>query len=346
MNMKSAYTPLLVLTLLGGLLLPAPSAMGADVTNIIEQFSRRGDTAGTELRLEERRAQPRHEQRSGTERKARDGARNRSGAEEKERNRGDRQDSSGARQTRERHDAARVDTSATRSQPVTRRDGDRERRDARTSVPDRRKTIRNHDRSVAGRVVVAENHDRRERYDRRNRYDSRDRQNRNDRARHVVRRVEHRLPSRHAVIVHGKDRYHYYAGRFYRSWNSGYILVRPPLGLVVLNIPLGTRTVISAGFTYYVFGDVYYRLVPGGYQVVEPLRAPARDWPARVTVVTDLLNVRYGPESSEDIIAQVDRYTILHVLGSAPGWLYVEIEDSDVQGWVMERYVSADLGRG
>ncbi len=162
----------------------------------------------------------------------------------------------------------------------------------------------------------------------------------------VVKHVVHKIPSRHAVIMHGRDRYHYYSGRFYRPWNSGFILVRPPLGLVVLNIPLGSRLVISAGISYHVFGDVYYRRVPSGYQVVEPIRSPAAGWPARVEVMIDHLNVRYGPEASEEVIAQVDRYTILRVLGSAPGWLYVELEDEDVRGWVMEEYVTTNTARG
>jgi hypothetical protein len=65
-----------------------------------------------------------------------------------------------------------------------------------------------------------------------------------------------------------------------------------------------------------------------------------------VAVVTDILNLRYGPDESEEVIAQAGRYTILNVIGSAPGWLYVEIDGEDVRGWVMERYVSTDLGRG
>lgn len=154
------------------------------------------------------------------------------------------------------------------------------------------------------------------------------------------------IPPRHAVILHGRERYHYHAGRFYRPWDSGFVLVRPPLGLIVFSIPLGNRVVVSAGITYHVYGDVYYRRVPAGYEVVEPVRPAVRDWPERVAVATDLLNVRYGPDEGEEVIAQVDRHTILRVLSSAPGWLYVEIEGEDVRGWVMERYVTSNLGRG
>lgn len=162
----------------------------------------------------------------------------------------------------------------------------------------------------------------------------------------VVKHVVHKIPSRHAVVVHGRDRYHYYSGRFYRPWNNGFILVRPPLGLVVLNIPLGSRMVLSAGITYHVFGDVYYRRVPMGYQVVEPIRSYAANRPDRVEVIIDLLNVRYGPEASEEVIAQVGRYKALRVLGSVPGWLYVEVEGDDLRGWVMDRYVSANSSQG
>lgn len=158
-----------------------------------------------------------------------------------------------------------------------------------------------------------------------------------------VKHVVHYIPSRHAVILHGHERYHYYSGRYYRPWNSGFILVRPPLGLIVMSLPIGHRVFISAGIPYFVFGDVYYRQVPMGYQVVEPIRDPAVNLPEMVSVNIDLLNVRYGPDKSEEVIAQVERYTTLRVIGSAPGWLYVEIEgQEELRGWVMEEYVSAE----
>jgi hypothetical protein len=162
----------------------------------------------------------------------------------------------------------------------------------------------------------------------------------------VIKHIVHTIPTRHAVILHGRDRYHYHSGRFYRPWSSGFVLVRPPIGLVVLNIPLGSRIIFSAGITYHVFGDVYYRRVPAGYQVVEPIRSYAPSRSDRVEVAIDLLNLRYGPEASEAVIAQVDRYTTLRVLGSAPGWLYVEVEGENLRGWVIERYVSVNMARG
>ena len=143
--------------------------------------------------------------------------------------------------------------------------------------------------------------------------------------------------------MHGHAHYHYHMGRFYRPWSSGFILVRPPLGLVVVNIPLGSWIFVSAGVTYYVYGDVYYRRVPMGYEVVEPVRAASQDYPGQVEVVIPLLDVYYGPDENEEIIAQVEEFTILDVLGIAPGWLYVSLPDSEIQGWVQEEYVTRDL---
>ena len=50
--------------------------------------------------------------------------------------------------------------------------------------------------------------------------------------------------------------------------------------------------------------------------------------------------------AKDPLFAQVERYTTLRVLGSAPGWLYVEVEGEDLRGWVMERYVSVNMARG
>jgi len=125
------------------------------------------------------------------------------------------------------------------------------------------------------------------------------------------------------------------------------VLIRPPRGLIVVNLPIGFRTVISAGLTYYVHGDVYYRRVPAGYEVVQPVRTITREYPEHVAVDIDVLNVRYGPDRDEDVIAQVSKGMILKVLGAEPGWLYVEVQGEEIQGWVMEQYViGVSEGRG
>ncbi len=113
----------------------------------------------------------------------------------------------------------------------------------------------------------------------------------------------------------------------------------------MFSLPIGFQTVISAGFTYYVCGDVYYRRVPAGYEVVKPGRVIDRDYPERVAVDIAVLNVRHGPDDEAKIIAQVAQGRILKVLGAAPGWLYIDAEP--IQGWVMEHYVvNVSKGRG
>lgn len=161
---------------------------------------------------------------------------------------------------------------------------------------------------------------------------------------HAFSHKAHNLPPRHRVFVHGHDSYHFHNGRFYRPFGSSYILARPPFGLMVLDLPLGFRTMVSAGHTYFTFGGVFYRRAIGGYEVVPPIYN--RYHAEYVTVDTDLLNVRYAPDSDEEIVAQVHRYQVLNVLGSLPGWVYVEIPDENIQGWVMERYIVPGYGRG
>jgi uncharacterized protein YgiM (DUF1202 family) len=157
--------------------------------------------------------------------------------------------------------------------------------------------------------------------------------------------VIHRLPSRHTVISYGKDKYHYHDGRYYRPYGAGFILVRPPLGLVVFEIPVNSRTVVSAGLTYHEFGGVHYLRKGAGYEVVRPVRGTSVGL-SRVVVRSELLNVRYGPDSDEPVVAQVEYGDILRVTDSVPGWLLVEVPDEDIQGWIMEEFVEPARASG
>ena len=328
MNTQLRYAPLLVLAL--GLLLPAPSALAANVMDLLERHARQEEYSRTQPGFERQRPGRGHDR--AAERRARVQGRE---------NRTERREARDAAVSRGRRETKKVERTVTRSVTVTRHD-DRGARD-RVEVRRDSERSRSHTPAVtfAGRHERDDRHDRYARHDRNDRHDRYDRRHeiRHERNRTVVRHVVHRLPSRHAVIVHGRDRYHYHGGRFYRPWNSGFVLVRPPVGLVVLNLPLGSRTVISAGITYHVFNDIHYRRVSGGYRVVEPLRGPVRGWPSRVFAGADLLDVRYGPRLHEEIIARVDRHTALNVLGVTPGWLLVEIGGTDVHGWVRDSLV-------
>ena len=68
----------------------------------------------------------------------------------------------------------------------------------------------------------------------------------------------------------GHDRYHYREGRFFRPGWFGleFVISTPPVGAVVSVLPVGHRTVIVRGHTYYYYDDIYYTPCPSGYVVV------------------------------------------------------------------------------
>jgi len=72
------------------------------------------------------------------------------------------------------------------------------------------------------------------------------------------------------VDVRGRS-YYYNEGRFYEPRDRGYVMVAPPIGAAVINLP-GTRIAFSfGGMRYYACGDGFYREDrPGYYTVVEP----------------------------------------------------------------------------
>ena len=77
-------------------------------------------------------------------------------------------------------------------------------------------------------------------------------------------------PSVHQDIVVRHQKYRYHEGRFYKPAFFGlwFILIRPPIGVIVTTLPFGHKTVVCAGVTYYCHDNVYYRSHPSGYIVV------------------------------------------------------------------------------
>jgi hypothetical protein len=155
-----------------------------------------------------------------------------------------------------------------------------------------------------------------------------------------------RLPLGHRPVWVGGHEYFHHNGIFYRRGPSGYLIVRPPFGAVVLSLPLGFAALVLAGVTYYLFEGIYYQRVPSGYVVVEPpvgavatpLTPVVPANPAagnKVVVTAPLLNVRSGPGSDFPVIAQVRQGDPLVVYGYAPNWLYVQLPGGGEYGWVM-----------
>lgn len=100
--------------------------------------------------------------------------------------------------------------------------------------------------------------------DRRGGYDRRHWETRHD---YVV----HRLPPRHRVVHYHGHRYYYGQGRWYRPRGLNYVVVDPPLGLVLSFLPQFGATVYFGGIPHYRAGPVYYAWNPRlrGYVVTD-----------------------------------------------------------------------------
>lgn len=98
------------------------------------------------------------------------------------------------------------------------------------------------------------------------------------------------LPAGHIALgFRGGGRYFFHAGVWYAPRPSGFVVVRPPVGIVVPVLPPAYTTVYVAGAPYYYANDVYYVAAPGGYEVAPPpaeapvAQAPATPPPAPAT---------------------------------------------------------------
>ena len=78
------------------------------------------------------------------------------------------------------------------------------------------------------------------------------------------------VPTRAVVVNYGGLRYHYYGGLYYRYYNGSYLVVNPPVGIIIESLPQGhTRVVVGTSVYYYYVGNFY---VEDGtkYKIVEP----------------------------------------------------------------------------
>ncbi len=82
---------------------------------------------------------------------------------------------------------------------------------------------------------------------------------------------EHRVLSHdYRTYRHHGHRYYFSDGYFYEGGPGKYVIVNPPIGVIVSNVPSGCRQHWINGRVYYEYNNIYY--VPGlaGYQVVAP----------------------------------------------------------------------------
>ena len=71
-------------------------------------------------------------------------------------------------------------------------------------------------------------------------------------------------------VVHGRDHFYMHRGFYYRHTPRGYMLVRPPRGIIIRALPPFYTRIYVGNVWYYRCQDVYYRAVPAGYIVVDP----------------------------------------------------------------------------
>lgn len=148
------------------------------------------------------------------------------------------------------------------------------------------------------------------------------------------------LPPGHARVHIGKRSYYVHRGHYYVRHSSGFVLVAPPVGVVVATLPVGAISLRIGGVGYFLAGGVYYRHASRGYVVVTaPRPAPYAVSAAaqQVVVQAAILNVRSGPSLGFTVVARTEQGVSLPVFGNAPGWYYVRLPDG-TYGWVMAQY--------
>lgn len=78
------------------------------------------------------------------------------------------------------------------------------------------------------------------------------------------------LPPGRLDLTFGRGHYFFHAGVWYGRRGPNFVVVRPPLGIIVPILPPTFATVMVTGIPYYYANDIYYVAVPDGYQVVAP----------------------------------------------------------------------------
>jgi hypothetical protein len=87
------------------------------------------------------------------------------------------------------------------------------------------------------------------------------------------------LPRDHRVVMHGRSRYYFSGGAWYRPQGSRFVVVAPPIGLFVPFLPPYYATVWVSGIPYYYANEVYYAHRGNGYFVVEPPKSDVSETP-------------------------------------------------------------------
>ncbi len=72
------------------------------------------------------------------------------------------------------------------------------------------------------------------------------------------------LPPSPRLVIHGRDRFYFSGGVWYRPVGPRFIVVAPPIGIVIPFLPDYYETRVISGDTYYVADGTYYHVAPNG----------------------------------------------------------------------------------
>jgi hypothetical protein len=78
------------------------------------------------------------------------------------------------------------------------------------------------------------------------------------------------LPAGHLAVNFRGGHFFYHSGVWFQASGPGFIVVRPPRGVIVPVLPPAYTTVWVGSAPYYYANDVYYTQAPGGYVVADP----------------------------------------------------------------------------
>lgn len=78
------------------------------------------------------------------------------------------------------------------------------------------------------------------------------------------------LPAGAIAINFGGGRFFFHGGVWFRPNGARFVVVAPPIGVIVPVLPPAYATVWLGGVPYYYANDVYYTPAPGGYVVTAP----------------------------------------------------------------------------
>ena len=78
------------------------------------------------------------------------------------------------------------------------------------------------------------------------------------------------LPPGRIEVGFSGGRYYYHGGVWFRPHGPRWIVVAPPIGIIIPLLPFGYSTIYYRGLPYYYADDVYYVRTPAGsYRVIE-----------------------------------------------------------------------------